>query len=110
MDPSILDKHLGQALNVRDVAEYLKLDCRTVRKYYQQLGGVRFGKAYRFFERRMNDAIQTKEREMAGAGQVTREDRQKITTNQTGSNQLGSRATKKAKAGQADPDPFKLTT
>ena len=69
----ILEEHLGKTMNVKEVAAYLKIDTKTVRKYYLQLGGVRFGRAYRFFERRINDAIQA-QWEVASAGQVERPD------------------------------------
>lgn len=54
----ILKDQLGRSMTVKEVAEYLKIDRRTVRKYYLPLGGVRLGRAYRFFERSINDAIQ----------------------------------------------------
>ena len=49
---------LERVLTAREVAEYLCLDVNnTNRKYYRELGGVRVGAAYRFFERTLTDAI-----------------------------------------------------
>lgn len=54
-----LDKHIGKPLNTKQVANYLGVDEKTVRQYYEQLGGIRLGKKYIFFERRLIVAIQT---------------------------------------------------
>lgn len=54
---SLIRNELGKVFSARQVAEYLELDVNTVRKYYQELGGVRVGTAYRFFERTLTDAI-----------------------------------------------------
>jgi len=57
----ILKKQLGQALNTKEVSEYLGLDPKTVRKYYRELGGIRLGRHYRFFEKEICNAIQKQE-------------------------------------------------
>ena len=54
----LIDNTLGKALRTKDVAQYTGLDGKTVRKYYQELGGMRLGRRYVFFERRLIDAIQ----------------------------------------------------
>jgi hypothetical protein len=56
MDISI--DELGKALTAADVAAYLGLDIKTVRKYYRQLGGIRIGRRLRFFEKEVYNAIQ----------------------------------------------------
>jgi len=53
----LIQKELGQVFTAQQVAEYLELDVTTVRRYYKELGGVRVGAAYRFFERTLTDAI-----------------------------------------------------
>ena len=55
---SILEKNLGKALRTKEVAQYLGLDEKTVRQYYQDLGGIRLGRRYLFFERSVENAIQ----------------------------------------------------
>jgi hypothetical protein len=53
-----LEKKLGNPLTSKQLAEYLGLDEKTVRQYYRQLGGIRLGRRYLFFERSVIDAIQ----------------------------------------------------
>jgi hypothetical protein len=57
----ILDEELGTVLNTKQVASYLGVDVKTIWQYYDQLGGIRLGKKYIFFERRLIDAIQTQQ-------------------------------------------------
>ena len=101
-----LKEQLGRTMSVKEVAEYLKIDTKTVRKYYLQLGGVRFGKAYRFFERRINDAIQA-QWEMASAGQVERPDDAQDIPDKKRSHTMGGRTTEKPRIN-IDRDPFNL--
>jgi hypothetical protein len=54
----IIRENLGQTLSARAVAELLKLDVKTVRQYYRELGGMRLGRRYLFFERSVVNAIQ----------------------------------------------------
>ena len=54
----MIQEDLGQVLSAEEVAKYLGLDVKTVRQYYHELGGMRLGRKYLFFERRMINAIQ----------------------------------------------------
>lgn len=56
----ILRSELGRPMTTKQVAEFLILDEKTVRKYYRELGGIRLGRHYRFFEKEICNAIQTK--------------------------------------------------
>ena len=58
-----LKTDLGKVLSAQEVAEYLKVDKKTVRKYYLELGGIRLGSRYRFFEKEIIYAI-SKRKEM----------------------------------------------
>ncbi len=49
---------LGKSLTAQEVAETFNLDVKTVRKYYQRLGGFRVGRLYKFFEEEVVNAIQ----------------------------------------------------
>jgi excisionase family DNA binding protein len=78
-----LEQGLGKALRAQEIAQYLDVDVKTVRKYYHELGGIRLGRHYRFFEKEIYYAIQkrtkvgrpSKEREPEiGKGVVERED------------------------------------
>ena len=60
----VLQEELGKALCAQEVATYLGMDVKFVRKNYQSLGGVRLGRHYRFFERRLINAISNEEREI----------------------------------------------
>ena len=45
-------------MTAKEVAEKLNVDVKTVRANYLELGGMRLGRQYVFFERRLNNAIQ----------------------------------------------------
>ncbi|MDR0828430.1 MAG: hypothetical protein LBN33_11285 [Desulfovibrio sp.] len=50
---------IGRILTATEVAAIFRVDVRTVRRYYEAFGGVRIGRAIRFYENRivsMNDA------------------------------------------------------
>ena len=92
-----LEKELGKALRTKDVAEYLGCDVKTVREHYQELGGMRLGSHYRFFERRIIDAIQ-KRTTMDCPGAKGRATTEQSIPNQEESQGLGSG--NEAKAGK----------
>ncbi|WP_456385289.1 hypothetical protein [Desulfolithobacter sp.] len=54
---TLLEKHLGRPLSAAEVAEFLRCDISTVYRNYKLLGGIRIGRAYRFFENRLIDAV-----------------------------------------------------
>lgn len=58
---AIIIDDLGKTLTAAEMAAYLGLDIKTVRKYHRQLGGIRIGRRYLFFEMEVYNAIQTKE-------------------------------------------------
>jgi hypothetical protein len=45
-------------MSAQELAAYLNIDVKTARKYYQELGGVRIGSRYKFFEMEVCDAVQ----------------------------------------------------
>ena len=53
----IFDEEIGCLLSSNDVAKKLKLDVKTVRKYRALLGGIRVGRAWKFPERKIVDAL-----------------------------------------------------
>ena len=53
----MLADKLGSVLNTKEVAKYLGVDEKTVRRYAPMLGGIRIGKNWKFFERRVIDAV-----------------------------------------------------
>ena len=48
---------LGKRLSSQEVAMRISLDVKTVKKYYVELGGSRFGRLYVFFENLVDEAI-----------------------------------------------------
>ena len=54
----VLENELGPRLSVEEVANYLGLDEKTVRQYYRELGGMRLGRLFLFFERSVLNALQ----------------------------------------------------
>ena len=49
---------LGTCISTAQIAELLGLDVKTVRKYYRELGGIRIGRRYKFFEEEVYNAVQ----------------------------------------------------
>jgi hypothetical protein len=52
------EDELGKRMTAKEVAEKINVDVKTVRANYNKLGGMRLGRQYWFFERRLNNAIQ----------------------------------------------------
>ena len=83
-----LEKQLGKVLNAGEVAQYLDLDVKTVRKYYQRLGGIRLGRQYRFFEKEVCNAVQ-KRPEMDCPSEEGREEVEQGVSNEEGCHRVG---------------------
>ena len=54
----VLENELGKTISAERLANFLEMDVNTVRKHYAELGGMRLGRQYLFFERRVINAIQ----------------------------------------------------
>jgi hypothetical protein len=52
------DGELGKSLTAEEVAVLFKMNVKKVRSMYKELGGMRLGRTYVFFERSVKDAIQ----------------------------------------------------
>jgi hypothetical protein len=97
----LLEKELGKKLSVSQVAEYLGVDARLVRRQYAQLGGVRLGpKCYIFFERRLINAISEQgqvfqEVPVDRANQDQRETKKEVLRDKKDRSGMGGRAKKK---------------
>lgn len=103
-----LEELLGETISVKDLAEYLKIDIKTVRKYYLQLGGVRLGRSYRFFEKEVHNAIQAWHKMARTGVSEEREVQKKDLPDQKGSNRMGSGRTEKGGRPDSNRDPFGL--
>jgi hypothetical protein len=69
MPTANLENSLGKHLTAKEVAVYLGLDVTVVRKHYVELGGVRIGRRYLFFENLIVKAIERKTNAILGQGQ-----------------------------------------
>lgn len=98
-----IEKDLGRALSVKDVADYLNLDETTVRHYYHELGGIRLGRRYRFFERRIINAIQNRN-QMEGPSETERGKERETIQNEKGGDGMGTRDEKKNRKRLFDGD------
>ena len=56
---SLIEEELGRVLSTKELSEILGADEKTIRKYYQRLGGIRIGRHYKFFEKEVVNAVQT---------------------------------------------------
>lgn len=89
-----LKKQLGQPLKTKDVALFLGLDVKTIRQYYLELGGIRLGRHFLFFEREVINAIQ-KKRQVGRSSKKKRQEKGENVSDKKRSNQLGKRNAEK---------------
>ena len=54
---TLIEEYLGNCLTASEVADFLHCSVIHVYKNYQCLGGIKIGKSYRFFEKRLIDAL-----------------------------------------------------
>lgn len=84
-----LKEELGEALSSTEFAEFLGVNEKTVIKYYVELGGIRIGRLYKFFEKEVINAIQTWNQMDRTIEEEPRTERQSIQRKE-GSPELGS--------------------
>ena len=93
----ILTTKFGETYTAQQVAEFLRVDVKTIRKYYKKFGGMRLGRKYLFFEGSIENAIQ-KRTEMDGSSAEGREETGESISDQERSVNVGSQ--NKAKTRQ----------
>ena len=93
---TIISNELGKTMSAQEVATYLNVDIKTVRKYYKELGGVRLGRHYKFFEREMVHAIQDWKKVESSSAKRRTQTRENI-QQQEGGNRLGKRNAEKTR-------------
>jgi len=93
---SLIDQELGECLSAKEVAQFLNLDEKTVRLHYRSLGGMRLGRRFVFFERRLIDAIQARS-EMDSPSAQGRTEEGKGISDEDRSEELGVQDAKKAR-------------
>ena len=94
---SLLEKELGKVMSAQDVANYLGLDVKTVRKHYEQLGGIRLGRSYRFFERSIIYAMEDEKWPIQGPSEGKRKQERKNIQDEKGGSELGEHDEAKAR-------------
>ena len=106
----MLEHELGNKLQPKDVAQYTGLHVKTVRKYYRELGGMRLGRLYIFYERRVIDAISNRTK-MEGPSAERQEQEGQNIQHQKGGISVGSQDEAKARRRVGrEEDPFNLLT
>jgi excisionase family DNA binding protein len=99
---------LGRVLTTKEMAQYLNTNEKTIRKHFTELGGVRLGSRYLFFERNVINALQKKvENRKTGLGCPGEEKRSEETGDlqqQEGSPGLGKRDEKDVRKRLATGD------
>lgn len=53
----LLTQHLGRCLSAQQVASFLDVDITTIYRNYLDLGGVKIGSTYKFFEQNLIQAL-----------------------------------------------------
>ncbi len=86
---NLIEKELGRVLSAKELSEFLEADEKTIRKYYQRLGGIRIGSHYKFFEKEVINAIQTRNKLYWTTKEEQKKDRESI-QEERGCEELGS--------------------
>lgn len=107
MEKGGLAERLGDAMKAEDMARYLQVGVRTVIKHFKELGGIRLGRQYFFFEREVIDAVQ-KRRKMDGPSESEWEEEGKNLSDEEGGDCLGEHDTKEAGDCLAEKDRYGL--
>lgn len=103
----LLEDDLGKALRTQEVAVYLGLDAKTVRKYYRELGGIRLGRHYRFFEKEIYNAVQ-KRTAMDCSSEEGREEAEQGVSDEKGSHRVGNEDAAKTRRRLGREDRHKI--
>ena len=87
-----LEKSLGKALTAKELSEYLGLSETSIRKNYQQYGGIKVGRQYRFFTKEVISAIQKQtEEQIYSTIQAGQDQEREGLQHIEGSKEMGSR-------------------
>ena len=85
----MIKQELGKVLSTKELSEILDADEKTIRKYNQELGGIRIGRHYKFFEKEVINAIQTRNKLYWTSKEEWESDRESI-QEKRGCEELGS--------------------
>ena len=79
---------LGKKISPEALADYLGVNVKTVRQYYKELGGIRLGSRYVFFEKGVVYAV-SKEWEMESPSEEGRKEERKDVQHEERSTGMG---------------------
>ena len=85
-----LEKILGRTITVKELAEFLGINQKTLRENYRQFGGIKIGRHYRFFTKEVANALE-KRQEICGADQEERSAEREGISDTEGSESVGSK-------------------
>ena len=82
-----LKKSLGNALTVKELAEYLNVNEKTIRENYRQFGGIKIGRHYRFFTKEVANALEKRQEQIYSTSKAERKtERESISDPERGKN------------------------
>ena len=93
---SLIKSDLVITLTTKELSEILEADEKTIRKYYQRLGGIRIGRHYKFFEKEVINAVQTWN-EVYRTNKEEQTEKRKGVSDEKRSSRLGSQNEAKAR-------------
>lgn len=98
-----LDEKLGKTISTRELASYMRLDEKTIRQYYHELGGIRLGRRILFFEKEVINAVQTRSK-MGSPSESKWKEEGKDLPEQEGGGRMGKRKPVKSRRNLAGED------
>ena len=87
---SVLTKYLGDVMTVKELADYLKINEKTVREHYLDFNGIKVGRHYRFFTQEVANALEKRQEQIYSTGQEERPATGKGLSDAEGSESVGS--------------------
>ena len=86
---SVLKKYLGDVMTVKELADYLKINEKTVREHYLDFNGIKVGNRYRFFTKEIAHAMEKRQENNWPIQKRQIEERKSLQNNER-SKELGS--------------------
>ena len=87
---NLLKESLGKEVSVRELSQILGLNEKTIRSRYDELGGVKIGCRFKFYENEVLYAIQKRKEDLRTSKKERSEERESVSDNER-SESMGSR-------------------
>lgn len=104
---SFLQEQFGERISTLQLAVFLGVDVKTVRKYYYLFNGVRLGRKIVFFEKEVKRALQAR-KQMACPGEKEWKMETQNVSNKTKSFRMGGGSKERIEELKAERDPLGL--